>query len=603
MADLLGVSVEELVGVLKHKKARVPFEIGAFVALEACEAVLAGPARISVRDVRVGDDGSVSVFAPPNSCSAGEAAQSVVQVLAHLLVAAGPGVPPTLLELVERGPSDGRWDLARLRDELEASLVPLNRSAARRVLSRMLREAARDGDVKKSSLPPPPPVDDVDAALDALVGGTVPKPPRVPDEERITPLVEVEPPPQAWPSSVHAAPPGATARPMRPVRPTPMLYGAAPISRERDPESEPFLREDDSLSTTLDRPVSPRGPVLPPADEYEFENQETLVKDCGESEPPPELGGPPRHVPSADSILDELAAELPPADDVPTSAGIRPHHIGVDPPDGFDPMAPAGRRGEIDLSSLDEITRAKKSNALLYAIVFVVLSGGLLGAVAVLRPDAIDRFLGNETPEDREERRREEERHRDQAELDAEHAARYGELVVDVDPTRAQVLMFVGRGPAVAPQLPVGIAQEFVVIVDGKRPTRAVVPPDAEWEDTDDGPLYELAVQGGQEDVAPEDLALGETLLPHDMGTATGQIGRVRVVTSPPGAKVYVLIGFSPSVRVENQRTDRPVELLIWAEDHRAARHVIGPSDWIEAEGTRTANVEVELEPLVPEEE
>ena len=122
MADLLGVSVAELVPILKRQKARIPFEIGAFVALEACEAVIQGPARIGIRDVRIGDDGSVSVFAPPNSASNEDAAKSVVQVLAHLLVAAGPGVPPVLLDLVERGPSDGRWDISRLRDETDREI-------------------------------------------------------------------------------------------------------------------------------------------------------------------------------------------------------------------------------------------------------------------------------------------------------------------------------------------------------------------------------------------------------------------------------------------------------------------------------------------------
>jgi hypothetical protein len=610
LADLLGVSVEELVFVLKKKKARVPFEIGAFVALEACEAVLEGPARISVRDVRIGDDGAVSVFAPPNSSSAGEAAQSVVQVLAHLLVAAGPGVPPSLLELVERGPSDGRWDLSRLRDELEASLVPLNRSAARRVLSRMLREAARDGDVKKSSLPPPPPEDDVDAALDALVGGgVVPRAPRAP---RVTPLVEIEPPPAARPSPVGPAPD-------RVRKATPLLSYGVPAAMPPpvlDPEDEPFMRDMDesSLETTRERDV-PATPGMP-SDEYEFENQETLVQD--KSEPPPPMDAEPfrKPLPSVTGLLDELAGEEPPrAEDVPTSGGIKARQLGV--PDsspkqavgGFDPGALSGRRGEIDLSNLDEVTRAKRSNALLYAILFVVLSGGLLGAVAVLRPDAIARFLGEEAPEDREARRLAEERRRLQSEIDQEHAARYGELVVDVAPTRTQVFLFLGRSPAEYEPLPVGIAHEFLAIADGKGPARAIVAPSETWEESDDGLLYELAIQASNEDMSFEDLALGATTLPRDMGAATGPMGKVRVVTTPRGAKVYLLIGFSPSVRVENMRTDRPVELLLWAENHRAMRHVLGPSDWTDADdgtGHRRARVDLVLEPLPgfePEEE
>ncbi|MFW5920931.1 MAG: hypothetical protein ACOCUS_03770, partial [Polyangiales bacterium] len=144
MSELLGVTVEELVRLLKQRGGRLPFEIGAFVALEVCEQLVEGPAVAKPTEVRIASDGSISVYAPPNSASAEQAARSVVDVLAHLLVAAGQGVPPVLLELVEQGPADGRWDLARLRDELEASLVPLNRAAARRVLSRMLREIQRE---------------------------------------------------------------------------------------------------------------------------------------------------------------------------------------------------------------------------------------------------------------------------------------------------------------------------------------------------------------------------------------------------------------------------------------------------------------------------
>jgi len=49
-------------------------------------------------------------------------------------VCSAPGVPPMLLELIEHGPSAKDWTLSRLRDDLEACLLPLNRGATRRVL-------------------------------------------------------------------------------------------------------------------------------------------------------------------------------------------------------------------------------------------------------------------------------------------------------------------------------------------------------------------------------------------------------------------------------------------------------------------------------------
>jgi hypothetical protein len=571
LADLLGVTVEELVSILRGKKARVPFEIGAFVALEACEAMLQGPARIGVRDVRIGDDGAVSVFAPPNSASNEDAAKSVVQVLAHLLVAAGPGVPPVLIELVERGPADGRWDLGRLRDELEASLVPLNRQAARRVLSRMLREAARDGEVRKSSLPPPPQEDDVDAALDGLLDG----------------------------DSAAAAPKPARVDPSQPrIVPTPQPVGD---SRKRGDQiwrdAPPKPRRDDSLAETLDRGL-PASAVIsaPPAaeedeEDYEFEEQATLVKDG------------PVPSPVKDDLLDELDAETDALtrgrrSSTPPPGGQAELPIGTPEPDAprFEPQ---GRRSEVDLSGLEEVTLAKKGKGIWWALLFLVLSGGLLVGVALLRPDAVDRFMGNETPEEREHRRQEEERLDEQARLLEEHAARFGDLSVTATPEGAQVFLYVGRGPALVEQQPIGVAREFLVIPEGKGPSRAVVPADGSWETGEDGALYELPVQGSNEDVAFEDLVLGETTLPRDnMGAPTGDLGTIRVVTAPRDAKVYMLIGFSPSVMVQNQRTDQPVELLIWAENHIPERVMVGPSDWTgELEG-RHAELQVELEPL-----
>ena len=101
--------------------------------------------------------------------------------------------------------------------------------------------------------------------------------------------------------------------------------------------------------------------------------------------------------------------------------------------------------------------------------------------------------------------------------------------------------------------------------------------------------------------MAAEDLALGDTRLPQNVGSPTTELGTVRVVTSPPGAKVYVLVGFSPSVIVENVRTDEAVELLVYHEGHPVSRHVIGPSDWQEAaDGAKSAILEVTLEGYDP---
>jgi hypothetical protein len=295
-----------------------------------------------------------------------------------------------------------------------------------------------------------------------------------------------------------------------------------------------------------------------------------------------------------DDLLDELAAETDALSTPEPTSDVERGEPRFEPGRG-EPR----RKRDVDLSGLEEARLAKKGKGIWWALLFLLLSGGLLVGVAALRPDAVDRFLGNQTPEEVEQARRDAERNSEQARLLEEHAARFGDLSVDVLPEGAQVFLYVGRGPALVAQQPVGVAREFLVVAEGKGPSRAIVPADGAWETTDEGLLYELPVQANSEDVAFEALVLGETTLPRDaMGAPSGELGTIRVVTAPHEAKVFMLIGFSPGVMVQNQRTDQPVELLVWAEDHVPQRLMVGPSDWTDSADRRHAELSVTLVPL-----
>ncbi len=175
-----------------------------------------------------------------------------------------------------------------------------------------------------------------------------------------------------------------------------------------------------------------------------------------------------------------------------------------------------------------------------------------------------------------------------------------GSVVVRATPAGAQVLAFVGRGPAMTEPLPLGVAREFVVVADGQGASRGVVPADAEWDATPDGPRYELALQGGETEVPFEALALGPSRLPADVGAPGDALGRVRVITTPRGAKVYRFVGLAPDARLEGVRTDAALELLVAAEGHVPQRVVVGPSDWREEGGARIASLDVRLVPRAP---
>lgn len=258
---------------------------------------------------------------------------------------------------------------------------------------------------------------------------------------------------------------------------------------------------------------------------------------------------------------------------------------------------PAAPRVVADRLSLDGFDDAPKrgTGPLLAIVALLALFAALVGGVYVFRPDLIDRLRGAPDPAEAAAARLAEERRLAQAELDARAAARFGDLLVRSTPDRTQVLLYIGRGPAVANDLPIGVAHEFVVLADGKASARAVVAPDADWETTPDGKRYELAMQAGDEDVAFDALDLGATKLPRDVGTPGTELGRVRVITAPRGAKVYQLIGFTPDVRITDLRTDAAVELLLFAEGYVPQRVVVGPSDWRDVGGERVAEVTATL--------
>jgi hypothetical protein len=172
----------------------------------------------------------------------------------------------------------------------------------------------------------------------------------------------------------------------------------------------------------------------------------------------------------------------------------------------------------------------------------------------------------------------------------------YGDLVVQSRPERAQVLLRIGSAPALATDLPLGVAHEFVALADGYAPARALVPSDAVWESADT-PRYELAIQAAplRSGSDPKRLVLGATLLPREPGSPQGRLGSVRIVTTPPSAAVYQLVGFTPDARIENLTLDRSYELLIYAEGRPPVIKSVAPEAFVPQDGKRTAIVDVSI--------
>jgi hypothetical protein len=475
------MTADELVRALKRRRAALPSEIGTFIIFEACEALLSKkPGRLTLQSISISEDGMIN--AEPAQVGGDEvAARSLHALLTSLLVAAGPAPTHALLRLVEEGPREGRWTLHQLRDDLEEALVPLNRTASRRVLSRLVRETTIWAD-KTSRGQKAPTFNELDEQLSSFLG--VPHTPS-----------SVEPAPEK------SAPPAA-----------------------------------------------------------EDETRRDLVH-------------------AIDSNSDEMQV----VDDESTGRQARD-------------SAREGRRGappQIDMGKLRDMhglserpsQMPRQSQGVWIGFGLIVLAVGLVTVTLVMRPDALARLRGDAQASQPAASAKK---------PDAPAAPRAGDLIISVMTERAQILRFVGLGPLTIEHLPTGVAHELVAIADHAA-TRVLIPKDAEWEQTKEGPRYEVAMQAGTSRAKEATLDLGETLLPADVGQPSGSLGSLRVVTTPRGARVYQVIGFAPEATIHDVALDRSEELLIYKRGFKPETRTVTPSDFADEGGRRTARVKVTL--------
>ncbi len=556
------VGVGQLVDDLEARGDRLPFEIGAFVALEACEGLLQESVRLEADDVRVTLDGAVLVSESAERVEPDEAAKSLTSVLARLLVAAGPGVPPHLLQLVKESTTgQSPRNLRHLHDAIEASLIPINRGASRRVLARLVRESDRPPAPDESAGIDP---EALDAELDELLrdpsvrdlGASAVEPAEentdldepVTERIRIPRAVAKDPDPQPEtvrvPTSEPARRQASLSVPDLPPPPPPSQGGAA---RDRRPISPP---PPEPVTATI-RKWQPAEDAPPPAKASVSESVYVSVSESAQARPP-ELET------ASESVFGTGTVSAPPPERPSQPRVSRPPSSAPEERSSAAPAAPLPpRRGG-------------------WGIWLLAAAVGL-GAYALIASGTLQPLFDRTAA--------------------PPAAADPGVIEVAVNPDDAQVFVFVGRGPASAGALSVGAAHEFVVLGAGLRPTGASVPAGATWPEGDNGSLYELAVQAQPAAVGEPTGDLGELLSGDASASATGtDKGTVRVVTNPPGAKVYRFVGAGPFFRIPVASIHEGQELLVHRAGHEIERRVVGPSDWeTMADGAHRAKVAIDL--------
>jgi len=558
------VGVGELVEELEQRGARLPFEIGAFVALEACEGLLQDSVKLEPDDVRVTLEGSVVVAGSAASAAPDEAARSLVSVLARLLVAAGPGVPPYLLDLVKESMTGQTTrGLRDLHDAIEASLIPINRGASRRVLARLVRESDRPPAHDDSQVDP----HELDAELDELL-----RDPGVRTLEPTQRQLPLEKPEEPVTERI-LVPRGVRGDADAGTDPSPKSF-PPPIADHQPetvpvPPSEPAWRGASVPVPDLGTPAA-AAVAKAPAQIPEPITATIRKWQAEEEEPAPATASVPvsATVPVTETGLETPteavfgAGSISGSESIPTPP--RQSHPSATPPQPDErqslPQPPPRRRGGWGI--------------------WLLAAGLGLGAYALHATGTLDALMQPSAP--------------------TPVSAVGGTIDVTVTPPDAQIFQFIGRGPAVAEDLPVGSAHEFIVFDQGLRPSRAIVQQGAAWAVTDSGPLYELAVQAqpAEASAAATDLGVPQAASsPSDEGPT----GTIRVITNPPAAKVYRFVGIGPTTQIRVASIQEGQEVLVYRPGHETRRAVIGPSDWQQGPGvdSKVATLLVEL-PVLP---
>lgn len=133
------VSLLEILGAARAHAAPLAAESAGYLLLAVADHVVAAPRVVSADEVELMPDGSVRLRARRASAADASIEQTLRRLLARTLEVAS-SVGPALRRAAQRTEDAGLPALVR---ELETALIPVNRSAAKRALTRLHRETER----------------------------------------------------------------------------------------------------------------------------------------------------------------------------------------------------------------------------------------------------------------------------------------------------------------------------------------------------------------------------------------------------------------------------------------------------------------------------
>ena len=324
------LSLAEIGATVAAGLVPLPAESAGYLLLGLADQLVRAPLPLDERGVLLSPEGNVSLLSLTTTSRRANADERTLEGqlrdLLKQMLAYAPGKSPSLSAVAQRST---RGSLAALITELEAALIPVNRSAGRRALARLQREVERE----RHRVPAAPPRSS--PRVRSAAPAPSPTPPRA-----ASPL----PPRAASPLSARAvtaspslrasSPPPPSVRPQVPVKPAPrsvvseMLAPLIPSLIPPDTAMRAFASPKPAVAVAqakreekpLDDATELRAPAVVVADEVRAavvvdEGRESIVP-ASIAPLPPEAEQAPTHIDPVALVVttghDELITSAPP---------------------------------------------------------------------------------------------------------------------------------------------------------------------------------------------------------------------------------------------------------------------------------------------------
>jgi hypothetical protein len=155
-----GATVAQVIEAVRDGRAVMAPETAGYIILAVADLLARAPRVVDAYQCGLLVEGGNVVLKPTKAPGTPEEAEASARKLFRMLLAVSSGAAPALHAVAARA---AVGDLQALASEIESALVPLNRAAARRALSRLARETLRPPAAPKAPSDAPPPNEDESA--------------------------------------------------------------------------------------------------------------------------------------------------------------------------------------------------------------------------------------------------------------------------------------------------------------------------------------------------------------------------------------------------------------------------------------------------------